>query len=82
MRYALIAAAAAALISTGAMAQDMNTSSQPHTSAVRAYAPATATPSQGNPAFQQGANWGQRDAAISQEDRLFLMQGDRGLGNG
>ena len=81
MRYAMIAAAAAALLSTGALAQDMNSTHQ-STTATRAYAPVATPASPATAAFGQGVTQERRDAAITQEDRLFLMQGDRGLGNG
>lgn len=82
MRYALIAAAAAALISTGAMAQEMNTSAPQQGASTRAYAPATPTTSRANAAFQQQDGTPAHEATVSEQDRLFLMQGDRGLGNG
>lgn len=82
MRYALIAAAAAALISTGALAQEANTTAPQQSAATaRAYAPATPTTSRANAAFQQNGT-PSHEATISPEERLFLMQGDRGLGNG
>ncbi|MEP9379898.1 hypothetical protein ABLE91_24515 [Aquabacter sp. CN5-332] len=82
MRYALIAAASAALLSTGAMAQENTYNQRTQMQAPRAYAPAVA-PSQATTTFPQNViNPERQGAGITNEDRLFLMQGDRGLGNG
>lgn len=85
MRYTVIAAISAALLSTiafapGAFAQDG--SSKPRQTH-RAYAPVT-TPTTQAPAFPGEQIDRQRNpaSALSEQDRLFLMLGDRGIGNG
>ena len=84
MRYTVIAAISAALLSTtafapSAFAQDTSSKQQTH----RAYAPVV-TPTTQAPAFPGEQIDRQRNPAssISEADRLFLLQGDRGLGNG
>lgn len=82
MRYALIAASSAALLSTGALAQDNTYNQRTQVQAPRSYAPAV-SPSRATTTFPQTViNPERQGATITEEDRLFLMQGDRGLGNG
>ncbi|MBB6307217.1 hypothetical protein [Xanthobacter tagetidis] len=85
MRYTVIAAISAALLSTtafapSAFAQDTSSKQQ---QTHRAYAPVV-TPTTQAPAFPGEQIDRQRNPAssISEADRLFLLQGDRGLGNG
>ena len=80
MRHLLIAAISAlALTSTAALAQDSGQNTSRETP--RAYAPATHQNSKATQPFNILS--GQKDQqTISEQDRLFLEQGDRGLGNG
>ncbi|QRG08449.1 hypothetical protein EZH22_09240 [Xanthobacter dioxanivorans] len=83
MRYALLAAISAALLSTTAFAQE--SAPQPQRQHQRSYAPVAAPSSPANRAFPQGTidrEQGTPSSSLTEEDRLFLMQGDRGLGNG
>lgn len=80
MRYALLATAAAALLSTGVMAQD-NTSTQ-RSQAPRAYAPVAQPASPATTTFPQSVVNERRDATFSEQDQLLFKLGDRGLGNG
>lgn len=81
MRHLIIAAVSAlALTSTAALAQEsgQNTTRE----APRAYAPAATHPNS-KAAQPFNALSAQKDQhAITEQDRLFLEQGDRGLGNG
>lgn len=82
MRYAIFAAISAALLSTSAFAQDASSTTKPQNH--RAYAPVAAPATPATTAFpsQQIDRKHESSPSLSQEDRLFLMQGDRGLGNG
>lgn len=80
MRYTVIAAISAALLSTSAFAQEASSTQQQNR---RSYAP-VATPATPAPTFPSEHIDRARNpaAALSEQDRLFLLQGDRGLGNG
>ncbi|ABS67664.1 hypothetical protein [Xanthobacter versatilis] len=80
MRHLIIAAVSAlALTSTAALAQEngQNTSRE----APRAYAPATHQNTRAAQPFNSLSEKNDQHA-ITEQDRLFLEQGDRGLGNG
>lgn len=80
MRHLIITAVSAlALTSTAALAQENGQNTSRETP--RAYAPATHQNS--NAAKPFNVLSGQKDQqTITEQDRLFLEQGDRGLGNG
>ncbi|MDI4664815.1 hypothetical protein K9U40_10815 [Xanthobacter autotrophicus] len=80
MRHLLIATVSAlALVSTAAMAQEGSRTNTRETP--RAYAPATHDAGKASQPFNAFTT--QKDhQSLSEQDRLFLEQGDRGLGNG